>query len=88
MAKIILILCLFFVNFSNCFAQNNLAKKYNLQSNTTFSTTKGNAFGESTRRQILSNSSEFPISNLTAIGEIIQFSHAKSSYKNIIVFEI
>jgi len=62
MVKIILICCLFFVNFSNCFAQNNLEKKYNLQTNTTFSSTKGSAFGDSTRRQILNNSSELPIS--------------------------
>ena len=82
MAKIILIFCLIFVNFSNCFAQNNLEKKYNLQSLTTFSSAKGNAFGESTRRQLLNNFSELPLSNLTAIGEIIQFSHVKSSYKN------
>ena len=82
MVKIILICCLFFLNFNNCFAQNNLEKKYNLQSNTWISSTRGNAFVESTRRKILNNSSELPISNLTAIGEIIQFSHAKSSYKN------
>ena len=82
MAKIILICCLFFVNFSNSFAQNNLEKKYNLQTNTTFSTSKGNAFGESTRRQILNNSSELPISNLASIGEIAQFSHVKSSLNN------
>jgi hypothetical protein len=82
MAKIILICCLFFVNFSNSFAQNNLEKKYNLQTNTTFSTTKGNAFGESTRRQILNNSSELPISNLASIGEITQFSHVNSSHNN------
>jgi hypothetical protein len=82
MVKIILICCLFFVNFSNSFAQNNLEKKYNLQTNTTFSTTKGNAFGESTRRQILNNSSELPISNLASIGEITQFSHVNSSHNN------
>ena len=82
MLKKFLIFCVFLLNSNNCFAQNNLEKKFNLQSNTTFSTTKGNAFGESTRRQILNNLSELPISNLTAIGEIIQFSHAKSSYKN------
>ena len=82
MAKIILILCLFFVSFNNCLAKNNLEKKYNLQSNTTFTFAKGNAFGESTRRQILNNFSELPISNLSSIGEIIQFSHVRSSYKN------
>ena len=76
MAKIILILCLFFVNFYSCFAKNNL------QTNTTFSTTKGNAFGEATRRQIINNSSELPISNLSSIGEITQFSHVKSSLNN------
>jgi len=82
MAKIILICCLFFANFSKSFAQNNLEKKFNLQSNTTFSTTKGNAFGEATRRQIINNSSELPISNLASIGEITQFSHVKSSHNN------
>jgi len=82
MIKVFLILFLLFVNFNNCFAQNNLEKKFNLQSNTSFSTTKGNAFGESTRRQILNNLTELPISNLSSIGEIIQFSHVKSSYKN------
>ena len=76
MAKIILILCLFFTNFYSCFAKNNL------QTNTTFSSTKGNAFGQETRRQIINNSSELPISNLSSIGEITQFSYAKSSYKN------
>ena len=70
------------LNFSNCFAKNTLEKKFNLQSNTNFSSTKGNAFGESTRREILNNMSELPISNLSSIGEIIQFSHVKSSYKN------
>jgi hypothetical protein len=82
MVKIILICCLFFVNFSNCFAQNNLEKKYNLQTNTTFSSTKGSAFGDSTRRQILNNSSELPISKLSSIGEIAQFSHVNSSHNN------
>lgn len=82
MAKIILICLIFFANFNIGLAQNNLEKKYNLQSNTTFSTTKGNAFGESTRRQIVNNLSELPISNLSSIGEIIQFSHVKSSHNN------
>jgi len=76
MAKITLIFLFFFINFNNCFAKNNL------QTNTTFSTTKGNAFGTSTRRQILNNSSELPISNLASIGEITQFSHVNSSHNN------
>lgn len=82
MVKIILILGLFFVSFNNCLAKNNLEKKFNLQTNTSISSTRGNAFGESTRRQILNNSSELPISKLSSIGEITQFSHNKSSYKN------
>ncbi len=77
-----LYIAIFLLYLNNCFAQNNLEKKFNLQSNTSISSTRGNAFGESTRRQILNNFSELPISDLSSIGEIIQFSHVKSSYKN------
>lgn len=64
------------------FCQNVYAKKYNIQSLTNISLTKGNAFGSKTHRQILNNFTEIPISETTSIGEIIQFASAQSSYQH------
>jgi len=81
MLKNFLFIVLLFLS-SNSFANNWILKNYNLQSQTTFQSTNGEAFGEKTSRQILNNISEVPLNKTSSIGEISQFSRVNSSYKN------
>lgn len=74
---------IFYAGFtSNLQAQDINNNKYNIQSQTTINLTKGNAFGEETKRQIINNLSEIPLSKNSSIGENIQFSHVTSTYNN------
>lgn len=70
---------IYLVVFLSClfFAQNSLA---DFQTVTTYSNLEGRAFGNQTNKHILNSFSEYPLSKKTAIGEISQISHTKSTY--------